>query len=396
MKAERNRNRQTPLRVLQVLGRLDRGGAETMIMNLYRNIDRSRVQFDFVLHTQEECDYSEEVRRLGGRILSVPAFGPKSAGSYRRAWRELLDGYPEYRILHSHVRSTASLYLPEASRRGLATIVHSHNTSSGNGIGAVVKGLLQLPLRFQADYLFACSQAAGEWLYGKKACRSAKFRVLKNAIDTGIFTFDAGIREEARSELGLLPGQLVVGHAGRFEEQKNHSFLLRIFAEIKKQLPGAVLLLAGDGALREKIRLEALQLGLETSEGRSPSAAGDVCFLGVCADMNRLFMAMDVFLFPSLYEGLPVTLVEAQASGLPVVVSDTVTREADVSVLPQKSLMTAVSLAGDVSVWAAKTMEAPRKSPYAGRRPEAAEAVIQSGYDIRATAEWLQEFYMRL
>lgn len=393
MRDEKRRGADGPRRVLQVLGRLDRGGAETMIMNLYRRMDREKVQFDFVLHTREQCDYSGEVRELGGRVYSVPAFGPGTAGSYAGAWRALLDGHPEYRLLHSHVRSTASIYLPIASRRGLVTIVHSHNTSSGRGIGSAVKSVLQLPLRYQADYLFACSEAAGEWLYGKKACHSPKFRLLKNAVDTGRFAFCQETREETRRKLGISPGQLVIGHAGRFEEQKNHSFLIKIFRKLKKENPSAVLLLSGGGALYGRIRQETADAGLSMAEGRGASGA-DVRFLGVCGDMDRLYMGMDVFLFPSLFEGLPVTLIEAQASGLPVVMSDTITREADIASEGGKSLVTVCGLGEDPAAWAEKTVRAAAKSPFRGRRGEAVRAVAESGYDIASTAAWLQDFYL--
>ncbi|MDY4068972.1 MAG: glycosyltransferase, partial [Lachnospiraceae bacterium] len=201
-----------PIRILQVLGRLDRGGAETMILNLYRHMDREQLQFDFVIHTEDVCDYTEEVLQLGGKIYSMKPFRVSTALAYRKQWRLFFREHPEYRVIHGHMRSTASLYLSEAKRAGLVTIVHSHNTSSGSGIAALVKNVLQYPLRYQADYLFACGRKAGEWLYGKKACDSPRFRLLLNGIETDRFRFLEAVREEKRHELGIGADDLVFLH----------------------------------------------------------------------------------------------------------------------------------------------------------------------------------------
>lgn len=419
----------SPLRIVHVLGRLDRGGAETMVMNLYRRMDKSRIQFDFVLHTQEECAYSEEVRCLGGRIFSVPAFKAGTAAGYRKAWKELLAAHPEWKIIHSHVRSTASLYLPLARKAGMKTIIHSHNTASGSGASALVKTLLQYPLRYQADFLFACSKEAGNWLYGEKACRSSRFYLLKNAIATERFAFREEMREKKRKELGISEQAFVVGHVGRFEEQKNHKFLLEIYEAMQSRVSAGgamkthgkddesgecasrecILLLIGEGKLEEAVRRQAEQKNLK-----------NVRFLGNRADVNELLSAMDVFLFPSLFEGLPVTLIEAQAAGLPVAASDTITKE--VGVTP---LIRMLSLHERADRWAeqiisvmqcteeyaetecaetecdGKTEKKQETSKNGGecqttRRQASEEAVkriCKAGYDTEQTAEWLTGFY---
>src|SRR5690625_2672586 len=151
---------QKPNRILHVFGGMGRGGAETMVMNLYRKIDRSKIQFDFIVHTQNKCDFDDEIELLGGRIYRVPRYNGKNHFQYKRAWHKFLMNHPEYKIIHGHVRSTASIYLKIANSYGLITISHSHNTSSGKGFSAIVKNIFQYKIRYIADYLFACSQTA--------------------------------------------------------------------------------------------------------------------------------------------------------------------------------------------------------------------------------------------
>lgn len=371
-----------PIRILHVLGRLDRGGAETMVMNLYRQVDRDQIQFDFILHTTDECSYSEEVLALGGRIYAVPAYTLAAAGQYRSAWKKFFGEHPEYQILHSHIRSTASLYLPIAKKYGMTTIVHSHNTSSGKGIKAVVKSVLQYPLRFQADYLFACSKAAGEWLFGKRACESGRFVLLPNAIDISRFVFQEKTRKKARESMGVSGECLVIGHVGRLEEQKNHAFLLKIFREIHKRVPDSILLLVGEGNLKTEIEKQVTAEKLQDA----------VRLLGNREDVNELLQGMDVLVFPSLYEGLPVTLVEAQAAGLPVVMSDTVTREIILTDLIQQC-----SLQETAHLWAEKTISCREEYKFAQRgNGEQLQQLRTAGYDIEETAKWLMEFYTGL
>ena len=376
-----------PIRILQVLGRLDRGGAETMIMNLYRHMDREQLQFDFVIHTEDVCDYTEEVLQLGGRIYSMKPFRASTALAYRKQWRLFFREHPEYHVIHGHMRSTASLYLKEAKRAGLVTIVHSHNTSSGSGIAAPVKNVLQYPLRYQADYLFACGRKAGEWLYGKKACNGSRFRLLLNGIEADRFRFREAVREEKRHELGIGADELVFLHIGRMEEQKNHRFLLEIMREIARMSGKTVsregqengthgewktvrLLLCGCGPLEDELRAQA---------------AEDTVFLGVRDDIPALMMASDAMIFPSLFEGLPVTVVEAQAAGLPVLMSDTVTDEVILT-----DLVRTMSLREDVHSWARRAFEMAKKFP---DRSSYAQQIRSAGYDVGQSARWLMEFY---
>lgn len=382
------------IRILHVLGRLDRGGAETMVMNLYRHMDHSRIQFDFVIHTRDTCDYTAEVLALGGRIYSMMPFRAATALLYGKAWRRFFREHPEYKVIHGHMRSTASLYLHEAGRAGLVTIVHSHNTSSGSGFSALVKNMLQYPLRFQADYLFACSRAAGIWLYGRSACGTDRFRLLVNATEPERFRFCGEVRTAKRKELlapcdgGAQP--FVFLHIGRLEEQKNHRFLLQIMAEIRKCAPGAELWLCGMGPLEEELRRQTEKEGLEAA----------VCFLGTRTDVPALMQAADVLLFPSLFEGLPVTLVEAQAAGLPVLMSDTVTREVILT-----DLVRTLSLHESAAQWARIALEMAQSGSSGsdmarGRadngRAAYADKIRLCGYDAAENAGRLARFYEKV
>lgn len=403
-----------PIRILQVLGRLDRGGAETMIMNLYRHMDREQLQFDFVIHTEDVCDYTEEVLQLGGRIYSMEPFCASTALVYRKQWRRFFREHPEYKVIHGHMRSTASLYLAEAKRAGLVTIVHSHNTSSGSGFSALVKNLLQYPLRYQADYLFACGRRAGEWLYGRKACAGPRFKLLPNGIETERFRFREELREMKRRELGIGDDETVFLHIGRMEEQKNHRFLLEIMREISCMEKKSRLLLCGCGPLEEELRAQAAAEGLLAGERKCNAAAGladggkavSACFLGVRDDIPDLMMASDAMIFPSLFEGLPVTVVEAQAAGLPVLMSDTVTDEVILTDLVQT-----VSLEKSADFWAQRALEMAQQArqtaeqAYATKRQVSeaqqapdrsgyAQKIRSAGYDVEQSSQWLALVYL--
>lgn len=360
------------IRVLQMIATLDVGGTQTMMMNIYRQIDRERLQFDFVIDQPKETYFAPEIRSLGGRVYTMPAFRGTNAGEIRRDWNNFFYTHPEYRVLHSHSRSYASLYLPVAKRHGLKTIIHSHSTSTGGGVKGAVKTILQLPLRDQADVLMACSPEAGEWLYGKRACQSERFMLLPNGIDTRRFAVSPETRADCRRELGL-GDRYVIGHVGRFYDVKNHSFLLDAFQKVHEKEPEALLLLVGTGPLQQAMAEKAVALGV----------ADHVIMTGNRDDVPALLSAMDVFTLPSLWEGLPMTVVEAQAAGLPCVLSDTITRDVGVSPLVEYLPL------GDPERWAAELL---RRRP----RMDARDAILRAGFDIRGTAKTLSELYLRL
>ncbi|MHA1381521.1 MAG: glycosyltransferase family 1 protein [Candidatus Helarchaeota archaeon] len=353
---------------------MNRGGAETFIMNIYRNLDKTKIQFDFILHTTNQCAYDDEIRALGGKIYNVPRYKGINHIKYIKAWNDFFKGHSEYKIIHGHIRSTASIYLRIAKRYGLITIVHSHNTSSlGNIIERTVKNFIQIPLKYIADYLFACSHKAGEWLYGQKACRKNNFFIINNAIETNNFIFNKNVRISIRNHFNV-PDKVVIGHIGSFTHQKNHTFLIDVFKEVHERNRNTVLLLVGDGELRSSIEKKVRDLGLKNS----------VIFTGVRADIPALLQAMDVFVFPSLFEGLGIVVIEAQASGLPCIVSDAIPKEAYVT-----DNIENLSLKESIEIWTDKILKHIHD-----KRENKYQEIVEKGYDIEETVQWLQEFYL--
>lgn len=365
-----------PIRVLQVFAQMNRGGAETMIMNLYRNIDRSKVQFDFIVHTEAKCAFDNEIYTLGGKIFRIPRYTGKNHFRYKNEWHDFLKEHPEYKIIHGHVRSTAAIYLSIAGKYGLTTIAHSHSTSSGKGFAAFAKNILQYPIRNTANYLFACSKPAGEWLFGKSACKHENFTVLNNAIDAKKFVFNENIRCIKRNEFHV-KDKFVVGHVGRFHPQKNHEFLIDIFKEVYSKNKDSVLLLVGDGEERKKVQELVRCLGLTDC----------VIFAGIRSDVSEIFQAMDVFLFPSIHEGLPVTLVEAQASGIKCIISDTIAEEVKIT-----NQVEFISLKQSPEFWAEQAL----KYVNGYVRENTYKDIADAKYDIKDNAKWVEEFYLNV
>ena len=356
-----------PKRVLQVVTHMNRGGLETMLMNYYRQMDRSRVQFDFLTHREGEKDYDAEIRALGGRIYHVPPVNP-FGGSYLRSLDAFFAEHPEYRVVHSHLDCMSAPVLRAAKKHGVPVrLAHSHNTNQAKDLKYPIKLWSKRKIAGEATGLFACGENAGRWMFG-----GADFRVLPNAIDAAAYRADETVRQAVRSELDL-EDAVVLGHVGRFSEPKNHPFLIDFFAEAAKREPKARLLLIGGGEGRSAAEEKAQALGL----------ADKVLFLGVRSDVQRLLQAVDVFVFPSLYEGLPVSLVEAQAAGLPCVISDRV---------PQESVLTdgveRLPL-GDAALWAEHVLQAA-----AAEKRDTYEAICAAGFDIAQNARWLEEFYL--
>lgn len=364
------------IHIVHVIGIMNRGGAETMIMNLYRNIDRTKIQFDFVENTTERAAYDEEIEQLGGRIYHCPRFRGFNYPEYRNWWRRFFHEYGrEFAAVHGHLGSTAAIYLAEAKRYGIFTIAHSHNTRSALTCKRLCYDLLSYRTRFIADFFFACSKEAGRDRFGVHTVQGHHFKVIRNAIDVNEFRYDENIRRRARTELGIGEKDLVVGHVGRFEKQKNHRFLIECFCRIAGARKNAKLLLIGDGILKKEMEEKVRHLGLEDK----------VIFAGVRKDVGFMLQAMDIFLFPSHYEGLGIALIEAQAAGLPCIISDVVPDEA---VLIRK-LVRKLSLEEGPKAWAIQVLQAAKH-----RREDCSDAVKKGGYDIHSATEWMEAFYL--
>lgn len=364
-----------PMRVLHVIGKMDRGGAETMIMNLYREIDRSKVQFDFVVHTDQKCAYDDEIIALGGKIYSLPPFNGINILKYQKAWENFLSKHSEYKIIHGHLGSTAAIYLNVAKKYSLYTIAHSHNTNNKVTLKGKLYSIFTYPTRNIAHYFFGCSKAAGIDRFGNGVVNSSNFQILDNAIKTEEFIYSIHTREMKRIEFNLNE-KFVIGHIGRFNIQKNHAFLIEVFKKIHDEHSNAVLMLIGDGNLREDIELKVNKLGLKDN----------VIFTGVRSDIPDLMQAMDVFVFPSLFEGLGIVTVEAQAAGLKCIVSDAIPEEAYLT-----NLVEVLSLKSPIEIWTEKILE--YIDGY--ERTNTYQEIKRKGYDINDTVIWLQEFYLK-
>ncbi len=367
----------TPRRVLLVFTILNRGGAETMAMNYYRHIDRNRLQFDFLVHREEPGVYEEEIRALGGRIFRLPPISLRRLGDYRKAVAAFFDAHPEYELVHGHCSELGYWIYREAARRKLPFIAaHAHSSPHGIYKNSLPRFILKRLMRPYLTHRFTCSERCGRWLFGRKGMRDAV--VVRNAIDVERFRHSAEKRAQIRRDMGW-EDRLVVGHVGNFSWPKNHDFLLRVFAELQKSRPDALLVLIGTGGEHEpRIRAEASR----------PEWRGSVRLLGGRNDIPDLMQGLDVFAFPSLFEGFSVAMLEAQAAGLPIVASDRVPSEG--AVAPDGARF--LSLKESPALWAEAL--AQRACTDSAKRAFAADAVRNAGFDITANAARLQKIYL--
>lgn len=358
-----------PIRVLQVVTHMERGGLETMLMNYYRHIDRSKVQFDFLVHRQNHAAYDDEIEALGGRIYRLPVLVPWSR-SYQKELNGFFKGHPEYQIVHVHQDCLSSVILKAAKKNGIPVrIAHSHNSNQDKNLKFLIKLYYKRFLPKYATDLFACGKEAGDWMFG-----GASYHILNNAIDASLYCYDEGKKHCVRESLSIDREALVIGHVGRFCNQKNHSFLMEIFVQISQKSPNARLILVGDGVLRLQIEEKVKELSLEDK----------VLFTGIRSDIPDLMQAMDVFLFPSLYEGLPVTMIEAQAAGLHCYISDKVPIECK-----KTDLVHQIPLRNSAEQWAEQILSATNE-----RCKDTLSEIRKAGYDVKSNAAWLQNFYL--
>lgn len=355
-----------PVRVLHVLTGLSSGGAESFIMNMYRNMDRKKVQFDFLLRSTENV-YEEELRKMGSRVYVTAAF-PKhfiqNALQTSRFFRE-----HRYDIIHVHANALLYMFALNCARRNgvKCRIIHSHNSAMAHMRLLPIHNANKKRIHKLATDFFACSESAGKWMF------DGDFTVVHNAIDLDTFAYDAQKREKLRTELGIGEQNLVLGHIGRFAAQKNHSFLIDIFAEVVKAMPESKLVLLGDGELREAAEDKVRKLNLSDR----------VLFLGTRKDVAELVNVFDLFVFPSLYEGLAIVALEAQANGLPVVCSEQLADQTLFGTTRHK-----LSLNENAVAWAKYILSVD------STRQDLRSTLAEAGYDIRKEAQKLQNFYL--
>lgn len=364
------------LRVLQYIGALQIGGSQSFIMEMYRKVDKTKIQFDFVIFPNDKDGLKNEIESMGGIVYESPQYNGRNHRAYRKWWNDFLHTHKEYKILHGHVRSVAAIYVPIAKKHGVLTIVHSHSTSNGKGIKATLKDLMQFLIRYQADYLFACSEEAGKWLFGKRAVQQDNYRFIPNAIDVRRFLFNEKVREEVRNELQLADKK-VIGNLGRIVLPKNQLFLLDIMEKLVKKDVDIYLLIVGEGELLNELAKRAELLGIREK----------VLFAGVRNDAERIYQAMDVFVFPSLWEGLPMSLVEAQASGLHCLVSDRITKDVKLT-----KRIHYLSLEKGADYWAESILKALRHKRSAAKKED---LLLLKNFESDTVAKKLEDFYLQ-
>ena len=366
------------VKVLHELGNLDGGGVARLLYDYYKYMDHEKIHFDFIIGTDIKNGILEEpLKKMGCVIYKIPSL-KQGAGEYIKSLDEIMrDG--NYDIAHSHRVTRGTLFLYYARKNGIKVrIIHSHIAASEDtNFKAKLLTTVLLPMnKCFATHLFACGMDAGKFAWGEKALSSGKIYIMRNAINTSKFSFSEDIRKNKRKELNL-EDKFVIGSVGRLERQKNQEFLLIAFAKLIKKRKDAILLLIGRGNDEKKLKKLAAELNISEF----------VRFLGVREDVPDLLNVLDIFALPSLYEGLPVVLIEAQANGIPEIVSDEITKEVDIT-----DLIKYLPINGTENNWASE-MDAYKID--LAKRSEYYKQVAEAGYDIRIESVKMQNFYLK-
>ena len=366
-----------PIRIAHIVGKWVGGGVEAFLMNYYRNIDKSKIQFDFIIDKDSLILPPEkEIKQMGGRIFYIPPY--QKIFIYQKELKRILKS-GNYQIVHSHINTMSIFPLRIAKKVGVPIrIAHSHSTTNKKEWKKnVVKTILKRFSKVYATHYFCCSELAGRWMFGNKAFDQEKVTIINNAININKFINDENIREKVRKELHIENDTLVIGHIGRFTKQKNHKFLIDIFNEIQKQEKKSILLLVGLGTLQKEIKEKVKSLGIENK----------VQFLNQREDVNEIYQGIDIFLLPSLYEGLGIVLIEAQVSGICCFASTEVPTNAKIT-----NNVTFIELNQSSKTWANNILEKYNNH----KRENNKDLVAKSGYDIVLEAEKLQKKYLSL
>lgn len=365
-----------PIRILHCVTIMNRNGLENRLMDIYRNMDRTQIQFDFMTNRTEDGEFDAEILRLGGRVYHMSRIAPKTFLRYIKELRIFFQEHPEYQIVHSHLNTLSTWPLLMAKKAGVPVrIAHSRNASMDRNIKMIYKLFSRLFINGQATDRFACSRSAGIWLFGKKQVEQDTFHVIPNAIQVDRFLYSEDKREKMRYELGIKETELAIVCVARFSRQKNHRFLLQVFSEMHKKKPNSKLYLVGQGELEQEIRDQISEQGL----------ADLVVFLGSRSDVGDILTAMDGFLFPSFYEGFGTVIVEAQCSALPMLASDTIPYETKMC-----DSVEFASLQEEPAVWAENLLALIQKN----KRKDNSALIREKGYDIRQSYAWMQQFYL--
>lgn len=362
-----------PIRVLQVVTQMNRAGLECLLMGIYRNIDRERIQFDFLTFRTTPGYFDDEIISLGGRVFYLSPITVLNMRESTKRVSNLLKKHPEYQIVHAHMNQWCGAIFKGAKKAGTPVrIAHSHTSLEKFSIKNSIKNLVKISTNFHATQRFAVSKKAGRWLFGKRAITEGKVTVWPNAIDCGKFQYSPETRKITRSELGLL-NEFTLIHVGNLRPEKNHKFLIDILTQTKLKYSNTVLLLVGKDLLNGAIQ----------SYARERQVERDIMFLGARNDIPELLQAGDVFVFPSFYEGFPVAVLEAQAADLPCVISNTITKEV---CLTENIVQLPINKAKELWV---KQISAFKDII----RTDNAELLRSKGYDIHALCKRMEVFY---
>lgn len=365
------------IRVLHSVSNMDRAGIETMLMNYYRHIDTDKVQFDFLVNKPKPGNYDDEIRRMGGNIYLSPGLNPVNYRKYLAFEKEIFLKNPDIKILHAHNEAMGLYALNGAKKAGIKTrIAHAHNTRIVRDYKYPLKIFCKQFLTYSATDLWSCGRDAGIYFFTKNKWNKNGM-IMRNAIETQKFLFSEDLRERIRRKYNL-ENKTVIGHVGRFNVQKNHRRLLDIFKEYLKFDASSVLLLVGEGELENEMKEKAKNLGIFEN----------VIFCGLCENVNELYMAMDIFVMPSLFEGLPVVGIEAQATGIPCVFSSVITDEVVLS-----DFSVRVPLEESNGKWAQTIFELLKRE---NNRENGKNIVVNAGYDIITESKRIENLYLQM
>ncbi len=355
-------------RILCLISCMNTGGAETFLMKLYRQLDKENYQMDFCINEKEKGFYEDEILSMGGKIFRIPSKS-ENRKEFARQLTQIVREEKYASVLRITSNAMGFMDLKIAKKAGASLCAaRSSNSSDGKSWKTrLAHRIGRLLYNRYVDVKFAPSDLAAKYTFGEAAYKNGKVSILHNAVDLSIFHYDTDGRNAVRAQLGLEDSTVLVGHIGRFAAQKNHSQLLDIYAEIAKKQPDSKLLLVGAGKLQPQAQAKAEQLGI----------TDHVIFAGIRSDIPQILSAMDVFVFPSLYEGMPNTVIEAQATGLPCVIADTITREADITGLVQY-----LPLELDAALWAQEALTAAAQD-----RRDTHSDFIRNKYDIQSITD---------
>lgn len=356
------------------------GGLENFLMNVYRKIDRNKIQFDFLVTREEKGIFDNEIKSLGGKIYNIPKMELVGYNKYSKTLYEFFKSHTGYKVVHCHRDALCGVYLKQAKKANIEIrIAHSHSTSIIENenlkgkLKIVTKNILKKSINKYSTDFFACSYEAGKWLYGSEVA-GKMLVVIRNGIDLEKYKYDESISSQIRKDLGIDKDTFLIGHVGSFGLPKNHKFLVEIIKELDKKIGNFKICLVGDGYLKNEIESLVKEYKLEDK----------FLFLGIRNDVNKLMMAFDLFLFPSLFEGLGIVLIEAQATGLKCLVSDKVSKEADMNC----DLVEFLPI-DNTNVWCESIIDKTNNS----NRSMYYECVKENGYDISDVANILTNMY---